>query len=687
LAWRGLALAAGFYALATLALAYPLSFHPARLGRFDNGDARLNAWVISWVSHQLGADPLRLFEANIFHPLPHTLAFSEHLLIPGLLAMPLLSATNDLVLTYNLITLTAIFTSALAMYVLVASLSGSQAAALVSGLAFAFTPYRFDQLPHLQMQLYAFLPLALAALDRFLATGRTRWALGFAGCFVIQALSGTYLAAMAAVAVAVVMLTLAPASWRSWYRGAAGLLPAGLLSAAAILPFARPYLWVHRTLGIEWDLPGIGSMSATPRSYLWSSSHLYRDLSSRLVPEADQTSSLFPGLLVLILAVAGLLLLLSGKGSFARPRAHALCYFLIAGVGFLISLGPGSPLQPLLYDQVIFFRGLRALWRFGLLPLLGSTVLAGYAMAYLFEKLNSGRRRAGAVALLALASVAESTGVPYGLESFRDEPPPVYAWLAEQEPGPIVELPFRVIDTRYMFWARHHGFRPMLNGDSGFIPPSHQWMQILFRRFPSADALRLLQQLRVRYLIVHLGAYRPSMLLRLLNGLEGYRNQLVPVRDFGRDLVFEVLPSTAAEARPDPGEKVPARGEPRQWFDGEREKTWPAAETTTVIELQLERETAIAGIRFHYGREPRVPLERVEVEILDSQGAWRTAWTTPAEEPGLTEMVLGLASEPPHGTQTVGFPPLPAQRLRLKLRGLDAPPEIAEVEPLAPYGN
>ncbi|MCI0409564.1 MAG: hypothetical protein L0191_13550, partial [Acidobacteria bacterium] len=157
LAWRDLALAAALYAVATLALSFPLAFHPASLGRFDNGDARLNAWAISWVSHQVLTDPLRLFEANTFHPLPHTLAFSEHLTVPGLLALPLLAATNDLVLTFNLLTLFSIWASALAMYVLTASLTGSRAAALFTGFSFSFTPYRFDQLPHLQMQLYAFL--------------------------------------------------------------------------------------------------------------------------------------------------------------------------------------------------------------------------------------------------------------------------------------------------------------------------------------------------------------------------------------------------------------------------------------------------------------------------------------------------------------------------------------------------
>ena len=56
-----------------------------------------------------------------------------------------------------------------------------------------------------------------------------------------------------------------------------------------------------------------------------------------------------------------------------------------------------------------------------------------------------------------------------------------------------------------MFWSRHHGFRSMLNGDSGFIPQSHVWMREIFLRFPSADSLSLLRRLRVKYAVVHVG--------------------------------------------------------------------------------------------------------------------------------------------------------------------------------------
>ncbi|MGH9337160.1 MAG: hypothetical protein ACRD21_25730, partial [Vicinamibacteria bacterium] len=143
------------YLIATVILSYPLAFHPKSLSRLDNGDARLNAWAISWVAHQVVHDPLRLFEANTFHPLPHSLAYSEHLAALGVLALPILWLTDNLVLTTNLLLLLAMFASALGMYWLARTLTGSHLASLLAGIFFSFATFRFNRLPHLQMQLYA----------------------------------------------------------------------------------------------------------------------------------------------------------------------------------------------------------------------------------------------------------------------------------------------------------------------------------------------------------------------------------------------------------------------------------------------------------------------------------------------------------------------------------------------------
>ena len=85
---RRTALLAVFVALALLHT-WPLASAPGSLSRLDNADSALNTWIVAWVSHILPRDPTRLFEAPIFHPEHHALAYSEHLLVPALIGAPL----------------------------------------------------------------------------------------------------------------------------------------------------------------------------------------------------------------------------------------------------------------------------------------------------------------------------------------------------------------------------------------------------------------------------------------------------------------------------------------------------------------------------------------------------------------------------------------------------------------------
>ena len=58
----------------------------------DVGDPVFSMWRMGWVCHQLSGDPRALFDANIYHPSPLTLTFSDSMLLPSLLAAPLLAA-------------------------------------------------------------------------------------------------------------------------------------------------------------------------------------------------------------------------------------------------------------------------------------------------------------------------------------------------------------------------------------------------------------------------------------------------------------------------------------------------------------------------------------------------------------------------------------------------------------------
>lgn len=96
---------------ATILLTYPLSYRSA-VGLTDFGDALEQAWIVGWDVRTPSDAPLRLFEAPIFYPYPHTLAYQDSLVPQSMLAMPLVLATGRVALGYNFALLVAAVLSA-----------------------------------------------------------------------------------------------------------------------------------------------------------------------------------------------------------------------------------------------------------------------------------------------------------------------------------------------------------------------------------------------------------------------------------------------------------------------------------------------------------------------------------------------------------------------------------------------
>ena len=99
----------------------------------DLGDSLLNMWILGWGAEHVprvatGQLPLADFwNANIFHPEPLALSFSEHLFGQVLQILPIYHLTGNLILSYNLLFLSSFFLSALGMYLLVGRSAGRHA--------------------------------------------------------------------------------------------------------------------------------------------------------------------------------------------------------------------------------------------------------------------------------------------------------------------------------------------------------------------------------------------------------------------------------------------------------------------------------------------------------------------------------------------------------------------------------
>jgi len=122
---RTLSRVALLYAALTVVMAYPFSLHPAAGVLSIGTDTDLPIWALGWDVHAFTHQPFAVFDANIFFPWRHTLAYSENFIGSAVLAAPILWVTHNPMLAMNLLSLLSVPLSALGACVLARRLGAS----------------------------------------------------------------------------------------------------------------------------------------------------------------------------------------------------------------------------------------------------------------------------------------------------------------------------------------------------------------------------------------------------------------------------------------------------------------------------------------------------------------------------------------------------------------------------------
>jgi hypothetical protein len=489
------ALVAGFTVL-VVALTWPQA--RAMYSVPDLGDPLFSIWRLAWVNHQLPRNPLTLFDANIFYPERLTFTYSDSMIVPALMDAPLLGLGIHPVVAYNILFLSGFVLSGVATFFLVRALTGRVDAALVSGTIFALYPYRYEHYSHLELQMTMWMPLALWGLHRTIAAGKVRDGILTGLAFALQMLSSLYYGLF----LSVYMTALGAVLWLGRGAPRRPILPlaAGAVVAALLVaPVASQYLANKPMMG-DRDVGTIEYYSAVGPDYLRSHprSWTYSGMSAGGRPERQ----LFPRLTPLVLSAVALWPPLS------VARIGYTVALLVAVDG---SLGFNGRVFPWLHQYVPPFRGLRVPARFSILAGLTLAILSGYGAARLAR--SAPRLRPLSVALV-LAAVVFEAWPRLRLEPVWPEPPPIYGSLSSGPPVVLAEHPMPKdgttswFDTRYMYFSTWH-WNNLVNGNSGFAPPSYDELIEREREFPSDAAITYLKERGVEYLAVH-GAFMAS---------------------------------------------------------------------------------------------------------------------------------------------------------------------------------
>jgi hypothetical protein len=693
---RRVGAAALAYAVFALTWAAPSSLAPTERVP-DLGDPLHLAWVMAWDAHQLVRRPWALFESNSFYPYPHSLAFADHLLPEAVLVAPVFWATGNAVLAYNVAVVLALTLSALALFLLAREIGLGGGAAFLGGLVYAFNSFTLHEVARVHVLNVPWWPLALVFLDRFARQGRPRDAVALAGFLLLQALSGTYYLVysllLAPVWLASAWLTLGRRPTRRELRA---LSLSGLVAAAAAAVVLWPYVAVFRSMGFEksWaagaDL--LSFVSPGPRNWLWA---------GLTWPSARSELPHFVGLSGGLLMAAGAVLTLAGR--IAPPARMIAVIALVTGIaGVALSLGPlvhvgGRLLGPgpygVLYRLFPVMRGMAGPERVSVLAILGGAVLAAVAAQALLSSLRRPWLRVAMVAALAVALPLEHWNRPRppGAVPAGRDVPPVYAWLAADGHGPVVELPVYPFRAR-RFWAAYLHFstyhwRPIALGRTSFYPPAHEWLAWGLRDFPGPISLAFLDRLALRTVVVHPRIWDEAERSGRLAAVAG-EPRLIPRQSFahvppprfsalglGEERVYALAPGDAPAPPCVPDAELPRDAwtldgtgvnKPERVRDGDPRSPWMTAipqRPGDRLEVDLGRKETVAAAALDIGY-PHEEFGRNLVMLVDAgEGFRRVAYADgPAERLATLDDLL---RRPREARMVLRIEPQPVRRLRL----------------------
>ena len=501
--YRGLGVAVLFIGL-TVVMTWPqalrLSTHV-----YDSDDPLLSIWRISWIAHIIPESPADLLNGNIFHPEKRTLAYTDSVLLEGLAGAPLIWSGVSRVTTYNLLLLFLMALSGWAMWRYALYLTGHSPAAILAGIIFAFVPFRFDHLHHLELQATIFLPLTLL-LPR--ADARHRLTARCVADDGVLCCASVFVHLLFGLSCHRARADRRSAPLADARRGARAdafaRLPRPTIAALAVVaPYGLAYAQNRATLGERLD-KDILLYSATLSNYLATTA--FNTVHGGWSAHFGQSERfLFPGVIAIVMAGLGVTM-------FDRRRATIAA---LGVIGFVISLGLNSPFYDPLRAVVFPYRGLRAPARASILVYLALAALAAYG----WTRVMRGRSmRVTTVATIAVASLL--------LLEFRttldrwltvpERPAEVYQWLATQPRSVVAEIPFaqsdrlhEIHDGLYMFNSTWH-WQPIVNGYSGFFPKTFMDLAEQTSSFPDDRSIAYLKQRGVDLLVIHGSLMEPE---------------------------------------------------------------------------------------------------------------------------------------------------------------------------------
>jgi hypothetical protein len=501
--WR--ATAVGGCLAAALLSTWPLALHLSSAVPLGTETAAtiplFDLWTLWWAGGRLWHGFAELWNAPIFHPTAGAFAFSEPMLLPGVLAAPLFGMHAPPALAHNVVLLAVLTANGVMACRVARALGAGRLASLLAGVLMVTLPFfakMQGELPILAIG------GALASLDgvlRFARSGRLASAAEAGAGLVVQALCCQQLTPFAflfVAAAAVVALRQ-----RRFARPSVVRLGGALVAAAVVVGLlARTPLAIHRQLGFGRGADVVQSLSATPLDFLSRPLHALVPF-PRPEDAGTFTGGLFPGILLAALAAVGAWRRRSdGRDAWRRYLVGGAAGGVLLALGLNLSILGWQPFS--LLRALPGFDEIRSAFRAAVFFQVHLVFLATFGLEALGRWLAESPRRDRFVLAAGLVAAGENLSLPAPLLAVPRSPRTEWtAFVAAQPAGTVLaHVPFPrgvdvedfAIEAWRLFAQLDHG-KPLVNGYASNFPAVYrEFMFAMGAEFPKpilACALRV----------------------------------------------------------------------------------------------------------------------------------------------------------------------------------------------------
>ncbi len=549
-----------------------------------------NLWSIWWNADRLTHGLAGYWDAPIFYPTQATFAFSEPEPVCLVLA-PLAWLKGSPAAAYNAYLLLSLVLNGWMGAGLVRDITGNRWSGLAGGAMLLMLPIVHWQLGVLQLVPVWSVLWTIGALRKF---GQEPWIAR--GLILGVALATTYLSC-AYYGLFLILLLAGAGGWllgkNLWkWRKLLTLIPGVLVCLALVSPVLAKQREIIRKFAFERPVDLMTSLSAEVGDYSvtpWPQLLSGRDFAD---PQRRPYWQLGPGNIKWLLAAVGVVIGMIDR----RLRLWTLFGITFTVLAVLLSLGlkfriggwmpyqflinffPGIAqarnvfrfatfvqlmvavlaAQGLEAVSPIRWRGLINWWRTRRQPIVeGTTEVKEAAPAPGVGPVWAATGIAAALLIggLAALEVRPPAQILYHLSTLDEENSDWIPWLTQNTAADAVIacIPFprgtNVDDyegtTQWMYWGTRHR-RRMVNGYSGFFPPSYMNLKPKMEAFPDQASLDELASLDVRYCVVWRNGLDPTAWNRMLTR---HSDRLYPLHwdETGDVGIFELVRDSAAQ--------------------------------------------------------------------------------------------------------------------------------------------